>query len=309
MKYKFVSFLIIIVSFLTISTTALASTTNGTVTGYGWGENVGWVDFGSTAGDVHITDTAVTGYAYGENIGWIDLSTVTNNGNGNLTGYAWGENIGWVDFSKVTIGTDGVFAGAAYGENIGWITFGTENNKVMTDWRPLSARTTTTTSSVSSGGGMVYGCKDPTAINYNAFSASQPSLCQYTTATVPTTTPTVTSPTTSPTSQILNSGKCSPELTLTDNLRQGDQNGKYSVYNKGIVKQVAILQTHINRILAVSYKQAAGPVDGIYGPLTKQGVKRLQIALNSILKPNPLLVIDGIVGPFTRGVINNSCGL
>ncbi len=34
-------------------------------------------------------------------------------------------------------------------------------------------------SSGSSGGGTVYGCKDPTATNYNFFSSSKPSLCTY----------------------------------------------------------------------------------------------------------------------------------
>jgi len=60
--------------------------------------------------------------------------------------------------------------------------------------------------------------------------------------------------------------------------------------------------------LADQYNQAAGPVDGIYGSQTKQGVQRLQAALNEILKPTPLLDIDGIVGSFTKDAINNSCG-
>jgi len=68
------------------------------------------------------------------------------------------------------------------------------------------------------------------------------------------------------------------------------------------------LQGHVNRILGSEYKEAAGPIDGIFGPLTKQGVERLQEALNTILKPNSPLVIDGIVGPFTRAAINDSCG-
>ena len=119
----------------------------------------GWVDFGSTAGAVHVSDSVLTGSAYGENIGWLTLNPqtyggVTNNAEGALSGYAWGENAGWVDFSKVTIGSDGVFAGNAYGENIGWITFGTGNNKVSTDWRPASTRTVAApAASVSSGGG------------------------------------------------------------------------------------------------------------------------------------------------------------
>jgi len=32
----------------------------------------------------------------------------------------------------------------------------------------------------TSGSGIIYGCKDPTATNYNYFSSSDPSLCQYT---------------------------------------------------------------------------------------------------------------------------------
>lgn len=152
--------------FLYTPTTVLASTTDGTISStyrYAWGENAGWVDFGSTAGNVHITDSALTGSVYGENIGWITLNPQTyggviNNAEGALSGYAWGENVGWIDFSKVTIGSDGVFAGNAYGENIGWITFGTGNNKVSTDWRPSSTRTVASTpapaaSTASSGGG------------------------------------------------------------------------------------------------------------------------------------------------------------
>lgn len=143
MKFKFSFLLILVFSFLIISPRVFASTSDGTIDSnykYAYGENVGFIDFGSTAGSVHITDTALSGSAYGENIGWINLSTVTNNNEGNLSGYAWGENVGFIDFSKVTIGTDGVFAGSAYGENIGWITFGTTNNKVVTDWRPKSSR-------------------------------------------------------------------------------------------------------------------------------------------------------------------------
>jgi hypothetical protein len=40
-------------------------------------------------------------------------------------------------------------------------------------------------SSGSSGGGTHYGCKDPNATNYEYFAASKPSLCVYTTASIP----------------------------------------------------------------------------------------------------------------------------
>lgn len=122
----------------------------------------------------------------------------------------------------------------------------------------------------------------------------------------------VTKPTTparpSSAEELLGSGTCPAELIITDAMKQGDRNGKYGVYNKKVVNDVKKLQAHINRILAAQYKQAAGPTDGIFGKLTKQGVQRLQVALNAILKPVPLLKIDGIVGPYTRNAINNSCG-
>lgn len=145
-----------------------ASTTDGTIDAtyhYAWGENVGWVDFGSSAGNIHITDSAVVGSAYGENIGWVTFNPsqyggVANNAEGALSGYAWSENTGWVDFSNVTISTSGVFAGSAYGENIGWITFGTGYNKVVTDWRPASTRIVAPVQ--IGGGGMIVG-SGPTA--------------------------------------------------------------------------------------------------------------------------------------------------
>jgi peptidoglycan hydrolase-like protein with peptidoglycan-binding domain len=43
----------------------------------------------------------------------------------------------------------------------------------------------------------------------------------------------------------------------------------------------------------------AGPVDGILGPLTDAAIKRMQ----KFLGTTP----DGLVGPRTRVLINNSC--
>lgn len=148
MKNTFLLFLIAVFSFLIISSLAFASTTKGTIDSvnhHAWGENIGWVDFAN----VQVSDSALSGSAYGENVGWVDLSTVTNNSEGILSGYAWGENVGWVDFSKVTIDSSGVFSGSAYGENIGWIIFGTGSDKVSTDWRPASSRTTPSVSSAN----------------------------------------------------------------------------------------------------------------------------------------------------------------
>lgn len=159
----------------------------------------------------------------------------------------------------------------------------------------------------SSGSSVRYSCQDSNATNYRATGKSMPSLCRYDTDTEPVAESTTTSSITN-ISDILGSGLCSANLLVTNNMKQGDRDGQYSAYNGGTVTQVALLQTHINRILAAEYNQAAGPIDGIFGRLTKQGVERLQTALNTTLSLNPRLVLDGIVGPFTKAAINNSCG-
>lgn len=145
--------------FVLFKKSVFASTTDDTIDStykYAWGENIGWLNFGTSEGNVHITDSALTGYAWGENIGWINLNPtyggVTNDGEGNLSGYAWGENVGWINFNPtgggVTIDSNGDFSGYAWGENIGWIIFNCATTdscssvdyKVKTDWRPQSAR-------------------------------------------------------------------------------------------------------------------------------------------------------------------------
>lgn len=139
-----------------------ASVTDGTIDSTnkyakGLDSNVGSINFGLSAGNVHVTDSALTGYAWGENVGWINLSPayggISNNNEGTLSGYAWGELAGWVNFSPtnggVTINSGGDFAGYAWSQNFGWIVFNcatnsscsTESFKVSTDWRPRSART------------------------------------------------------------------------------------------------------------------------------------------------------------------------
>ncbi|MDO8462978.1 MAG: hypothetical protein Q7S96_01745 [bacterium] len=130
---------------------------------YAWSENVGWLNFGTSEGNVTVADTALTGYAWGENVGWISLNCsntsscatvdykVANNGSGTLTGHAWGENVGWIVFNPtgggITINSSGDFAGYAWGENVGWIVFNcsttsscaTVSYKVATTWTASSA--------------------------------------------------------------------------------------------------------------------------------------------------------------------------
>ena len=102
---------------------------------YAYGENIGWLNFGTRDGNVVVADANLTGYIWAENIGWINLNPtyggVLNDGTGLLTGYAWGENVGWINFNPqvpgdpnhygVTVDTEGKFDGWAWGENIGWI--------------------------------------------------------------------------------------------------------------------------------------------------------------------------------------------
>jgi peptidoglycan hydrolase-like protein with peptidoglycan-binding domain len=106
---------------------------------------------------------------------------------------------------------------------------------------------------------------------------------------------------------ILSSGQCSKDLQVSQGLRVSDRDGILNKKNI-FIDQVALLQQHINRILAQEYNQAAGPIDGIFGPMTKLGVERLQIVLNKNIDIEKDLVIDGIVGPYTMAAINNSCG-
>lgn len=137
-----------------------ASITDGTIDStykYAWSENTGWLNFGTSEGNVHITDSELTGYVWGENIGWISLNCsndsscgtvdykISNDNEGNLSGYAWSENTGWINFNPsyggVTINSSGEFLGYAWGENIGWIVFDCNTSAcVKTDWRARSAR-------------------------------------------------------------------------------------------------------------------------------------------------------------------------
>ena len=265
---KLIFLVFLVLSFISISPPVFASNTDGTINStdrYAWGENIGFVDFGSTVGNVHITDSTLSGSAYGENIGWIDLSNVKNNNEGTLSGYAWGENVGFIDFSKVTIGTDGVFTGGAYGENIGWITFGTAYNKVMTDWRPSNSRPrhTSTGSSAQS--------------RYNNLIAmGNTKLAEELKKEFPSS---ITSSILPTSNTILNKTSQTSKTTLSRTLKitiprmKGDD--------------IKTLQIYLNK---KGYD--TGNPDGVYGTKTKAAIILFQKANN--LKP------DGSVGPLTR---------
>ncbi len=136
---------------------ARASETDGTINGsslYAWGETIGWINFGTLQGNVHVFDEGLTGYAWGANVGWIHLdpsltSRVLNDGEGNLSGHAWGEVIGWINFEGVTISDNGAFLGyATVLQDGSLISFNCANTDscaasdfhLETDWRPVSVR-------------------------------------------------------------------------------------------------------------------------------------------------------------------------
>lgn len=155
-KFSFLIVLLLIGLFGFSAGFAFASGTTGTINStdkYAWSENLGWVNFGDSDGNVQVTDSGLTGYAWLENGGWLNLNPteggVSNTTGGSLSGYAWGENIGWVNFNPtgggVSIDTSGNFSGYAWGENTGWISFNcsdgdsclTVDYKVKTDWVTL----------------------------------------------------------------------------------------------------------------------------------------------------------------------------
>ena len=168
-KKKKAHVLTVVFCFFILAYVAWAAVSDGTIDSvekYAWSENIGWINFGSNPGNVHITDSELSGYAWAENASWISLNCsndsscgvsnykVANDGGGNLSGFAWGENIGWINFAPINggvqIDSSGIFSGYAWGENIGWVIFGcsTDNScgslnwGMETDWRPESVRET-----------------------------------------------------------------------------------------------------------------------------------------------------------------------
>lgn len=151
---------------------AMVTAVNAAATsGYAWGENIGWLNWGTTEGAIDVPSSGgLTGYVWGENIGWISLNcsntsscgtvnyAVTRSGS-SLSGYAWGENVGWISFScsntsscgavnyGVTIDSSRNFSGWAWGENIGWISLNCANTS--------SCLTVDYKVSVAAGGGGV----------------------------------------------------------------------------------------------------------------------------------------------------------
>ena len=88
---------------------------------------------------------------------------------------------------------------------------------------------------------------------------------------------------------------CTKEMLLHQNMKQGDRDGSYSSWEKGVVHEVALLQ---KILMKLGYKISI--IDGIFGPQTHSAVLQLQHDAN-------MKFTDGLVGEETRSYINAKC--
>ena len=131
--------------------------TSAANSGYAWSNVGGWVNFGTSDGNVTVTDSAVIGYVWDANYGWLNLAPstggVTNDGQGNLGGYAWSTGGGWISFEGITIDDDGRFRGVTpVSATYGRLSFDCARCNVVTTWRktvPSVAISTTPRTSAS----------------------------------------------------------------------------------------------------------------------------------------------------------------
>ncbi len=101
----------------------------GAFSGYGYGENIGYVSFNGTGYQVLMNENQLYGNAYSENFGYISFNGSNYgviNVAGILDGYAYSENMGYISFNGTGYQTSfngSSFLGYAYSENYGFIHF------------------------------------------------------------------------------------------------------------------------------------------------------------------------------------------
>lgn len=128
----------------------------GSVIGYAWSSNVGWIGFGENTSNstVSIDSTGnFSGYAWSPAVGWINFSGVSVNSSGQVSGTAtvhnppsgWDGGIGMsgTNHPSQSGSNKGVFlnisspissfSGFAWSTDFGWINF----DMVDTDWSPV----------------------------------------------------------------------------------------------------------------------------------------------------------------------------
>ena len=144
------------VTSLIFTPTGAASAAISNTYHYAWSENIGWIDFAYSGGNVKVPIGAgdLTGLAYVlSSNSWISLNClstdscvsvnykVSSDANGDLSLWGWSESYGWISFSCTTGGSDGgdicassdygvtvatstgEFDGYAWADTIGWISF------------------------------------------------------------------------------------------------------------------------------------------------------------------------------------------
>jgi hypothetical protein len=171
----------------------------------------------------------------------------------------------------VDYGSDGTLVTAV--PNVGYhftswddgvLTLGRTETNVVANHSPTAnfaiIPPTQTIGVTSSGSTIIHGCKDPTSLNYSAYSVSNQSLCQYSTQTSITTT-----------------------FSLSRILR-------YKMISPDVLKLQQYLNTH-GYIIATTGAGSPNNETNYFGPKTYIGVIRFQ--------KDHKLVTDGIVGPKT----------
>jgi hypothetical protein len=170
---------------MTMIMSVSASETMGTIDGTSHSAKVchndacttyGTINFlpSGTQAPVSITDTAITGYVWGDQMGWINLApsgagVTVDPVTGLLYGTAWSQSSGWINFRPTTnagVPAGGIpvgvsitssgelygwaWNGGAYG---GWIKFDCSNllTCVKTDWRKVGSRTQSSQTLVMGG--------------------------------------------------------------------------------------------------------------------------------------------------------------
>ncbi len=94
----------------TYNSNVTVNNSTGNFSGYGWVEDIGWCDFGTTDNpdgpvNMDLSTGAVTGKAYCLNTAaYIDFTNYESNvvvslSSGAFSGYGWSEDVGWLDFS------------------------------------------------------------------------------------------------------------------------------------------------------------------------------------------------------------------
>ena len=95
-SYLYAVVVLILVALAVTGTTsstshARAQVVAGSLVGWGWSDNIGWISFSCTNGG-----------PIGDDICGSSFYGVSEDGSGNLTGYAWSDSVGWIQFGGLS---------------------------------------------------------------------------------------------------------------------------------------------------------------------------------------------------------------